>query len=148
MNKKPIIVFDVDGTLVDSAPDLLDSANYSLQAEGLKTLLPEDLIHLVSYGGRVMFERALTGQGVDPQPQRIDRLLEIFWQHYGENIPGKSRYFDGVPETLDALQQSGYMLAICTNKYESMAKALIQALGGADRFAAICGGDNLSWGRL
>jgi len=145
MNKKPIVVFDLDGTLVDSAPDLLDSLNYCLGTGGLKPVSRADLRQLIGQGGRVMIERALTSQNIFPEPQHVDRLIDIFLQHYSKNIPGKTGYFDGVTNALDALQQAGYMLAVCTNKYEHLAKLLLKALDKPDRYVTICGGDTFEW---
>lgn len=145
MSKQPIVVFDLDGTLVDSAPDLLDSLNACLDKSGIETVSSGNLRKLIGQGGRVMIERALAARDISPEPQYVDRLVDIFLQHYSQNIPGKTRYFSGVASALDALQQAGCLLAVCTNKYEHLARLLLHAIDSPDRYAAICGGDTFAW---
>lgn len=137
---KPIIVFDLDGTLVDTAPDLLDSLNHTLVAGGLSQVDDTAFRRFVGQGGRVMIERAYTAQ----RKQQLaalehDRLHDIFLDHYTVNIPGRSQPYPGVVAAMDRFASAGYLLAVCTNKYESLATNLIRALGLSDRFAAITG---------
>lgn len=141
----PIVVFDLDGTLVDSAPDLLDSLNFALQREGLKTFTPNDVKRLVGMGGRIMIERALAFQKVPAEESLINQLLEHFLKNYEEEMPGKTRFFNGVDKALDQLSAAGYLLAVCTNKYENLARHLLETLGEEKRFSAICGGDTFAW---
>lgn len=136
---KPIIVFDLDGTLVDTAPDLLDSLNHSLVAGGLAQVDDAAFRRFVGHGGRVMIERAYAAQQKPlPNPEH-DRLHDIFLDHYSLNIPGRSQPYPGVVAAMDRLASAGYILAVCTNKYEKLAVNLIGALGLSGRFAAITG---------
>ncbi|MHC5306894.1 HAD family hydrolase [Bartonella sp. LJL80] len=145
MTNAPIVVFDLDGTLVDSAPDLLDSLNYCLTEEGLTAYDPQDIRRLVGMGGRIMIERALLFQNVEPENQLIDKLLADFLRHYEMNMPGKTRFFAGVDTCLDALAHAGYKLAVCTNKYENLARHLLNGLEESYRFSAITGGDTFAY---
>lgn len=138
---RPIIVFDLDGTLIDTAPDLLDSLNHSLAASALAAVDEAGFKRFVGHGGRVMIERAHAAQQRSLATEEHDRLLKLFLDHYTDNIPGKSRPYPGVVKAIARFEQAGYLLAICTNKYEANSIALIRALGLAGHFAAICGQD-------
>ena len=144
-NLKPIIVFDLDGTLVDTAPDLLDSLNHCLAISGLKTADRESLRKFVGQGGRVMIERAFAAQHEQVNEAQLDNLVEEFRKHYADNMPGYSAFFPGVLEAMDRFSASGYKLAVCTNKYEALSVKLLTAMGEAARFAAICGADTFAY---
>jgi phosphoglycolate phosphatase len=141
----PIIVFDLDGTLVDTAPDLLDSLNHSLAGAGLGQTDPAELRRFVGLGSRVMIERAFAAQGKRVGEGELERLLAAFLDHYTAHIPGKSVPYPGVLAALDRFSGAGYSLAVCTNKHEGLSKRLLGALGIAGRFAAICGGDSFAF---
>ena len=135
------ILFDLDGTLVDTAPDLLAVTNAILREKGIAPV-PDDAIgHLVGQGGRAMLARAFEEQGQALDEDRLDTLVPRFIELYRETIPGRSRPFDGVVETLDTLRRDGHVCAICTNKFEDLSVALLEALDMADRFAVIAGPD-------
>jgi phosphoglycolate phosphatase len=142
---RPIIVFDLDGTLVDTAPDLLDSLNHSLAAGDLAAVDEAGFRRFVGHGGRVMIERAHAAQNKALMTEEHDRLLKLFLDHYTLNIPGKSRPYPGVVEALDRFKAAGYLLAVCTNKYEGNSVELIGALGLARYFAAIAGQDTFAF---
>lgn len=142
---KPIIVFDLDGTLVDTAPDLLTSLNHCLGLAGLTHANPTTLRSFVGMGGRVMIERAFAAQKKPLAQDHLDELLAEFMDHYGGAIPGESRPYPGVLDALDRFEAAGYIFAICTNKYEALSTGLIGALGLADRFAANCGQDTFAF---
>ncbi|TIX52904.1 MAG: HAD family hydrolase, partial [Mesorhizobium sp.] len=131
---RPIIVFDLDGTLVDTAPDLLDSLNHSLAASELAAVDEAGFRRFVGHGGRVMIERAHAAQQRALAAEEHDRLLRLFLDHYTLNIPGKSRPYPGVVEALDRFKDADFLLAVCTNKYEANSVALIDALGLARYF--------------
>jgi phosphoglycolate phosphatase len=136
-----IVVFDLDGTLVDTAPDLLDSLNRCLDTAGLKRTDASQLRRFVGFGGRVMIERAFEAHGKPLADGQLDRLYGMFIEDYLGGIPGKSAPYPGVVAALDRLSDAGYRLAICTNKMERHSRRLIEALGLAERFAANCGQD-------
>lgn len=144
-NSKPIIVFDLDGTLVDTAPDLLDSLNHCLAISGLKTADRESLRRFVGQGGRVMIERAFAAQQKQASEAQLDRLVEEFREHYAHNMPGHSSFFPGVREAMDRFAASGFELAVCTNKFEALSVKLLTSMGEAGRFAAICGADTFAY---
>ncbi|PWL17931.1 phosphoglycolate phosphatase [Falsochrobactrum shanghaiense] len=145
VNAKPIIVFDLDGTLVETAPDLLDSLNHCLSISGLETADPVSLRRFVGQGGRVMIERAFAVQQKHVDDVMLDHLVEEFRTHYAANIPGQSVFFPGVLDALDRFATNGYELAVCTNKFEALSLRLLKAMGEAERFAAICGADTFSY---
>lgn len=141
----PIIVFDLDGTLVDTAPDLLDSLNHALEIGGLTRSDRAALRGFVGHGGRVMIERAFAAQGTPLEQEMLDRLLEAFLDHYKANIPGASLPYPGVVETITRFSDAGYLLAVCTNKLEGLSLSLIKALGLDHHFAANCGADTFAF---
>lgn len=138
---KPILVFDLDGTLVDTAPDLIDSINVVLQAAGLKPESQEALIDQVSFGGKMMIARALENQNRIVDAAEIDGLYDAFIDHYNANMPGRSRPYPGVMNMIDAFSGAGFIHAVCTNKLQQSAVRLLRELGIDDRFRAICGQD-------
>lgn len=149
MPKQPILVFDLDGTLAATAPDLLDSLNYCLQKQGIKTVSSGNLSRYIGHGGRAMIEQALRQQNIAPDPALIDSLLTDFMAYYTAGIPGKSHYFERAVEVLRQFAAKGFLLAICSNKAEILAKKLINALNKQLKtplpFAAVCGGDSFDW---
>ena len=143
--KKPILVFDLDGTFAHTAPDLLDSLNHCLTLHDLPPAEPAQLMKYVGFGGRVMIERALEARGKSVSPTEMSTLVEAFMEHYVANMPGKTKPYDGVIEVLNRFEAAGFINAICTNKFEAMSKTLIEGLGLASRFSAICGQDTFAW---
>lgn len=132
------ILFDLDGTLVDTAPDLAAAMNHVL-ANFDRPPLPVDAVrHLVGHGARALITRGLAATG-DPAPQLVEQAVPLFLEHYAANIAVGSRPFDGVAAALDALAADGCGLAICTNKPTHLALALLDALGWQGRFAAVVG---------
>jgi phosphoglycolate phosphatase len=144
----PTVVFDLDGTLVDSAPDLIATLNTILGREGLPPVAYAAARNMLGGGARHMIERGLAaapspagGRGSGPGPADLERLCGQFIEHYAAHIADHSRLFPGVEAALDELLRGGCRLAVCTNKLEWLALRLLDALGLADRFAAICGAD-------
>lgn len=141
MTDRPTIAFDLDGTLVDTAPDLIGALNLVLDEAGYKPVPIEATRNLVGGGARVMIERGVASQEARVSPDELDRLLARFMIHYENNLADQSRPFPGVSEMLDQLDASGALLVVCTNKYEGFSVKLLKALGLADRFAFIAGSD-------
>ena len=142
---QPIVVFDLDGTLVDTAPDLLDSLNHCLNLSGMDKVDPVTLRRYVGQGGRVMIERAFEAQQKLLSTQQLDGLIDIFIEHYSAHMPGRSALYEGAEQAMDALADAGYRLAVCTNKYEGLSVNLLTGLGQVQRFSAICGSDTFSF---
>jgi phosphoglycolate phosphatase len=143
--KKPILVFDLDGTFAHTAPDLLDSLNHCLTLQDLPRVDPKDLMRYVGHGGKVMIERALAARGRRIDPTALDAMMAAFLAHYVDNMPGKSQPYPGVLDAMARFTEAGYIHAICTNKYEGMSKTLLNGLSLADRFEVICGQDTFPW---
>jgi len=142
---RPIIVFDLDGTLVDTAPDLLDSLSHILGLNGMANTDVGMFRACVGRGGRALIERAYAAQNTPLPAAEHDRLLALFLDHYGLNIPGKSQPYPGVRPALERFAQAGFALAICTNKTEAFSRKLISSLGLDSSFAAICGQDTFAY---
>jgi phosphoglycolate phosphatase len=140
----PTVVFDLDGTLVDTAPDLVASLNVILTGEGLPPVAFEAARNMVGAGARALIERGLAAGGRVWPRGKIDRLVGQFIDHYAAHIAERSRIFPGVEGTLTELADQGYRLAVCTNKLEWLSVRLLDALGLKDRFAAICGADTFA----
>lgn len=143
-NKSKIAVFDLDGTLVNTAPDLLDSLNFSLADGGLAAVEARGFEAVLGRGGREMIRTAHAKQQRELSPETLERLYRLFLDDYARNIPGRSIPYPGVLDALDRLSVGGYLLAICTNKTEALANALMKGLKLEHRFAAICGADTFS----
>jgi phosphoglycolate phosphatase len=137
----PTIVFDLDGTLVDTAPDLVATLNAVLAREGYGTVAYEEARTMIGGGARHMIARALSQQGVAVEPADLDRLFAGFIRHYAAHIADRSRPFPGLEPALDVMAAHGARFAVCTNKLEQLSRLLLERLGLADRFAAICGQD-------
>lgn len=142
---RPTIVFDLDGTLIDTAPDLLDSLNHSLADAGLAAAAAHELRGFVGYGAKVMIEKAFAAQRRPLAAVEHDRLYALFVEHYEAGMPGRSLPYPGVPAALDRFEAAGFVMAVCTNKFEGMAVRLLTALGMAHRFAAITGQDTFAF---
>ena len=141
----PIIVVDLDGTLIDTAPDLRESLNRTLVDGGLPEADPRDFHGFIGVGGRVMIERAFAARNAPLPVEEHDRLFSVFVDHYASSIPGSSLPYPGVVDALDRFAAAGFLLAVCTNKFETQAVRLLTALGLAHRFAFISGQDTFSF---
>jgi phosphoglycolate phosphatase len=141
MASAPTIVFDLDGTLVDTAPDLINALNFVLDREGLPPVPLHTARNLIGAGARRLIERALELEGRNASPQYIARLTADFIDYYAAHIADASRPFEGLESALDDLSSRGFRFAVCTNKLEWLSKRLLDQLGLSARFAAICGAD-------
>ncbi len=135
------ILFDLDGTLVDTAPDLAAAMNQVLIARGRPQLPVDDVRHLVGHGARALIARGLATGGAAADSDAVEAAVPAFLAHYAAHIADRSRPFPGVVAALDALAAAGCRLGVCTNKPTHLAVALLDALGLSARFAAIIGGD-------
>ena len=136
-------IFDLDGTLVDTAPDLTRATNHVLASEGRRQVAIAEIRPFVGRGARRMIERGFAATGEPVPPQRMDSLYEAFIAYYAENIAVDSRPFPGTLELLDRLDDAGVKLGICTNKQERLSLKLLDGLGLRHRFGAIIGADTI-----
>ena len=137
----PTVVFDLDGTLVDSAPDLVATLNIIFARNGLRPVAYDAARNMVGGGARALITRGLQAESRSLTAAEIDRLVADFIDHYATHIADHSRPFPGLEAALDALIARGCRLAVCTNKLEWLSRRLLDALGLSRRFVAICGAD-------
>ncbi|MGO4436117.1 HAD family hydrolase [Rhizobium sp. RAF56] len=140
--KSPLVVFDLDGTLIDTAPDLITSLNHTIAALDLAPVGYEDLTHLVGQGAKAMIERACRLRGHPLSDDALPPLLERFIAFYTDTMPGDSKPYPGLLSSMAALKTAGFRLAVCTNKMESLAVALLDRLELTGHFDAVTGGDS------
>ncbi len=136
------LVFDLDGTLVDTAPDLVAATNHALAALGLPLVPAETLRQAIGFGARRMIVDGLKHTGVTLSETDIDRLLVRFLDYYEPNLARESRPFDGAIPVLERLRANGARLAVCTNKRLNLAERLLKELEIDGLFAAIAGRDS------
>ena len=135
----PALIFDLDGTLVDTAPDLLGALNAILLGEGRKPVDHADLRHLVGFGSRTMLAEAFRMTGGEVDPDRLPGLIDLYIAHYRKHIAVASRPFPHVEETLSLLKARGARLGVLTNKPQELTDLLLPALKMDFYFAAIHG---------
>jgi phosphoglycolate phosphatase len=141
MSSAGIVVFDLDGTLVDTAPDLINALNFILDREGLPPVPLHAARNMIGAGARKLIERGLELEGRSMSVEDVTRLTGDFIDYYAAHIADDSRPFEGLESALDDLGARGYRFAVCTNKLEWLSKRLLDQLGLSSRFAAICGAD-------
>ena len=141
MSPPRIVVFDLDGTLVDTAPDLIAALNYVLDREGMPPVPLKSARNMIGAGARKLIERGLELDGRTMSVPDIDRLFRDFIVYYADHIADASRPFEGLEAALDDLESQGFRFAVCTNKLEWLSKLLLEKLDLSRRFAAICGAD-------
>ena len=135
----PALIFDLDGTLADTAPDLLGATNAVLAARGRPTLDLTSLRHMVGFGARALITQAMEASGAPVTEEELPPLVDVFLAHYRAHIADDSRLFPGVLETLAALKAGGAVLAVLTNKPQELTDPLLPLLGLGGMFAAVYG---------
>jgi len=143
---KNTLLFDLDGTLVDSAPDLAFAVNQTLIELGLTPFSQDVVRGWVGNGANILIQRALSGNteiSTSLDNSLTSRALEIFYQVYQSHNCIETRLYNNVLETLIALKNRGYRLAIITNKPERFIAPIIDGLGLNNLFELIIGGDTL-----
>jgi phosphoglycolate phosphatase len=135
------LVFDLDGTLIDTAPDLIDTLNVVFAREGLPPVDYATARNLIGGGAKAMIARGLEADGATAVPAKLEQMFNDFIAYYSAHIADHSQPFPGLIDALDVLAARGCQFAVCTNKLEQLSLLLLGKLKLADRFKAICGQD-------
>ena len=133
-----LLIFDLDGTLIDSLPDLTDATNLVRQSRGLSQLGVEDVRKLVGQGARSLVERALPGA----TPGEVEEALNVFLAYNLAHIADKTRVYPGVAETLQELEELGVPLVVLSNKNVDLCREVLARLGLAESFSDVFGADS------
>ncbi len=141
------LVFDLDGTLVESAVDLMEARNLGFAGEGIAPAPVEAARRLLGKGGRALIKRgfALAERTLDDE--KLEILFAKFLAHYNAHIADHTVFYPGVVAFLDRCRALGWPLAVCTNKLEASSKLLLGKLGALDRFGFVCGQDTFGVGK-
>ena len=135
---EPTLLLDLDGTLVDTVPDLLASVNRVMAARELEILTTEQITPMIGDGAAVLMRRAMAARGREATPADLQTMLD----DYTANVADGSRLYPGVEPTLRAMAADGWRFAVCTNKPVIPARELLSTLGVLELFAAVGGGDS------
>jgi len=139
-----MVLFDLDGTLVDSAPDLAYSVNATLLEIGLPARGEAKIRHWIGNGLERTLKRAmLDNMAGEPDAELYNKALSVFMEIYSNNVARLSRIYDGVPEGMDYLKKNGYKIGCVTNKREKFTHILLKVLGVFDDFGIVISGDSL-----
>ncbi|MBO0346097.1 phosphoglycolate phosphatase [Roseibium sp. CAU 1637] len=141
-DRRPVIIFDLDGTLVSSMDDLVVTLNVILTEEGHQAIPPESVQTMIGHGAKVLLQRGLEANGVAWTEDSIAPMYGNFLAHYEAHIADHTRPFPGVVACLERLKARGFRLAVCTNKVERLTMPLLAALDLTRHFDAIVGGDS------
>jgi len=137
------LIFDLDGTLVETAPDLHGALAHVLAEAGLPQPSLNDVRLMVGDGARALIERAFAAAGTPIQGDALEEAMNRFLAHYGPNVARLSRTFPGVEKALDRFTAAGAALGVCTNKPQALSEALLDALALSSRLPVVVGGDAL-----
>ena len=135
----PALIFDLDGTLADTSPDLLGATNAVLAAQGRTLLDLAHLRHMVGFGARTLIHQAMAAGGAPAKEEDMPALVEIFLAHYRDHVADGTRLFPGVAETLERLKAQGARLGVLTNKPQELTDPLLPLLGLVGFFTAVYG---------
>jgi phosphoglycolate phosphatase len=138
------VVFDLDGTMIDTAPDLIHATNHALEKNGMARVPTRIIQPAVGYGARAMIRTSMESLGRTPSDDELTRMTEEFVAYYAEHIMVDSRAFPGLVPALDALKVEGALIAVCTNKREPLAKKLLAGLELDSYFDFIAGRETFS----
>lgn len=144
MTARPALLFDLDGTLADTAADLCETMNVILALHGRDRVPEARVRHLVGGGARLLMERGFAETGAAASEDLLDQSFAEFLHYYARHIADHTRLFPGVHDLLERLSEADVGLAVCTNKVESLSRQLLETLGIARYFPVVIGGDTLS----
>ncbi len=137
------LLFDLDGTLVDTAPDLSAATDHVLQAFGRPRIGLEQVRQMVGDGALALIRRGFAASGPAPDEDTLAAGHRLFLEYYGDHIAETSQAFPGVVDTLERLKAAGHPMAVCTNKPYALSVSLLDQLDLSRFFAAVIGGDSL-----
>jgi len=135
------IVFDLDGTLVDTAPDIMRALNQTMDLEGLPRVKLGPVRALIGQGARGAIKKAAAMNEVSFTAERLDALVSEYTAFYSADIARESKPYPGVLDAMNELAALGAKFSVCTNKRTHLAVQLLETLGIAERFSAIVGAD-------
>lgn len=141
---RPVVVFDLDGTLLDTAPDLLRALNRILGEEGLSPLQRTDVAGLFGHGARTLIGEGFRRGNRLLDDVRLPELVERFVSFYAAEIAAETRPYPGLVDALRRLSACGFGLAVCTNKREVLSEAVLEGTGLSSLFSAVVGGDSMA----
>jgi phosphoglycolate phosphatase len=137
------LIFDLDGTLVDTAPDLMVATNHALSTIGRRPIAMDQVRHMVGHGARSLIERGVAATGDTVDKATVDKMHTALLDYYADHIADDSVIFDGLLDVLHKARSAGLKLGVCTNKVERLSHRLLAELKMADYFGAVVGGDTL-----
>lgn len=137
------LILDLDGTLVDTAPDLAQATNHVLCQNDRRAVTLDEVRSLVGLGARKLIRRGFALTGADLEEDRVEPLFEQFIAYYGAHISERSRPFPGVVALLERCCDAGIRLAVCTNKQEGLSLRLLADLNLSGYFSAVVGADTV-----
>ena len=135
------IAFDLDGTLVESAPDLMNALNFALGRAGRATLELDTVKHMIGDGIAVLVERGFVATGEPPEAEELDVAVHDCLSYYEAHPIDESFVFEGVFDALGSLKQAGYVLSVCTNKPHAAALSVLRGFHLDGYFEFVVGGD-------
>ena len=138
------IVWDLDGTLVDSAPDMASALNTVLDMRGFFTLPIDTVRMMIGNGVPKLVERGFNAVGVRPDAAQLDELIAMFVKEYKACATDRTRPYPGIVEALQEIQSMSIPMGVCTNKPEAITRQILEGLGLSDYFSSIVGGDSTS----
>ena len=138
------IVWDLDGTLVDSAPDLATALNTVLDMRGFFNLSLDEVRTMIGNGVPKLVERGFNAVGVRPDPVQLDDLITLFVREYRKCATDNTRPYPGIVETLEELHGMNIPMGVCTNKPEVFTRQILEGLGLSGYFSSVVGGDSTS----
>lgn len=137
------VIFDLDGTLVDSAPDIAHALNRFLAEQGQPAYDLPKVTSFIGHGALRLLEQAWGGLGIPRGAEALKADLARFEAIYAEDPNSRTRLYPGLPDALDVLRDRGFALGVCTNKPYALSVAVLETLGLAGYFGALIGGDSL-----
>lgn len=148
MAHKPLtgwtIIFDLDGTLIDTAPDLVNAMNYVLDKNGLQPVSEDKVRSFVGQGARAIMSKGFAFRGFRPTEQQLQSAVEDFIAFYSENLDTDSRLTPSIVEALDSLIDLGATLCVATNKTQKTTDKILKSFNIYDRFAVANGPESVS----